>query len=81
MAYTPIISIVKSYVRRNPETGATCSVFGAVPPGYSERVFRGWTFEIVRNGSVTRGIGKPPFKTKEEAEKYLADNFSNFSRG
>lgn len=39
-----ITDIRKRFILRNPETGQTCSPYGSIPPGYTERVDNGYTF-------------------------------------
>jgi hypothetical protein len=58
----------------NKMTGATASVYGAVPwssgadkPNWSVETV-GWTVEDMKNGTV--GIGRPPWKSKSEAQRW-----------
>lgn len=68
--------IIESKRWKHKDTGATASLYGAVPwsgaPGdqKSDWVLEnvGWT---IRWEDGTVGIGRQPFKTKEEAEEFL----------
>ena len=61
------IEVVERYELYCPETGATASAHGAVPPGYELRK-RGWTWKVThRTGAVTFGLCRPPAATREEA--------------
>ena len=61
---------------KHKSTGATASLYGAVPWSGSkgdeksdwEMVEEGWT---IQHPDGTIGIGKPPFKSKGEAEKWI----------
>ena len=64
----------------NTETGATASVYGALPYWGGEEnkgawVVRenGFTFE---NDNGTVGVGRPPMKSRELAERFMED-FNN----
>lgn len=69
-----VVRVVESRMWVNQRTGATASLFGAVPwMSESERadwtvVTRGWTWELA-NGTV--GLGRVPAKTKAEAEEVM----------
>ena len=56
--------IVKSFVMRNPATGATCSPYGSIPPGYTERVDRGYS--LAHSDGIV-GNGRPPFTDRADA--------------
>lgn len=67
------IRVVERYELYCPETGATASAHGAVPPGYVLRK-RGWTWEVTHHtGSVTFGLSRPPATTREEALRIARD--------
>lgn len=69
------IEAIPSKRWRNKKTGAIASLYGAVPwttPAEKadwEVETVGWT---VRNDNGTIGIGREPWKTKEEADAYVA---------
>lgn len=68
--------VIESKQWRHKGTKATASLYGAVPwsgaPGDQEKDWRlesvGWT---IRWEDGTIGIGRQPFKSKEEAEEWL----------
>jgi hypothetical protein len=71
--------VIPSVQWKHKATGATASLFGAVPwsgsPGDTkedwEKVTVGWT---IRHPDGTIGIGKPPFHSKGEAEKWVEEH-------
>ena len=68
--------VIESKAWKHKDTGATASLYGAVPwsgaPGDQESDWkvesRGWT---IRWEDGTIGIGRQPFKTKQEAQDFL----------
>jgi len=68
---------------RNTETGQTASLFGAVPWQGEQGAWTvestGWT---VAHPDGTRGLGRVPFATREEAQAWCDahPNFSGMSR-
>lgn len=69
------VEVVESRRWKNVETGATASPYGAVP-WTSEAGRPSWVMETVgftlRMSNGTVGFGRPPFKTRGEAEAYMA---------
>jgi len=73
----PSFSIIESRRWKNKKTGATASIYGAVPYG-NESDKKNWEIETVgftarneRTGQV--GIGRAPWKSRGEAEAWLAE--------
>ena len=60
----------------SPSTGRTASIYGSAPwtgdKGDWHIEVVGWTIEYNFNGRVTVGNGRVPFKTKDEAEAFIA---------
>lgn len=56
------------------------SIFSTGVPPDAERVEEGWTVE---HPDGTRGLGRPPFKTQEEAQDWCDKNphFPGMSQG
>lgn len=78
-----ILEVIESFHWLNVKTGATASIYGAVPwtskDGESQwsKVSRGFTWRLY-NGTV--GLGRIPAKSREEAENIMS-HFNNRMEG
>jgi len=70
------IAVIESLVQHNPTTKQVCSIYGTIPPGYTETISRGYTWRLVdHRGSITIGLGRKPEKNRKNA-LLIAKNFS-----
>lgn len=65
-----VVEVIERRAWRNPDKDFSVSVYGAPPsgPGWSI-VTEGWTWRM-SNGTI--GLGRPPAKTRDEAERIAA---------
>jgi hypothetical protein len=65
-----VTEIIESFTIRNPANGRECSPYGAIPPGYTERVGKGWTVRL-SNGTV--GTCRGSFPSREAAAEHARE--------
>ena len=67
-----VLEVIESKRWKNTETGETASIYGAVPWVGNQGA---WTIESVgwtwRRDDGIIGLGRPPAKTREEAESIM----------
>lgn len=75
-----ILEVIPSRQWFNPETGATASIYGALPYFGGEKNKGAWVIRedgfTFRNDNGTVGIGRPAMKSREMAERFMVD-FNN----